>query len=165
MAKVTTLGPNGTPIGGLSTVTFPVAPLNYEADFLPIEDGAGRTVYTDITSPTDQPATVRLQVSSRPNVYVGSSIDASAYLPNRKGVDIYVEAKNVVTVTDSEDASYLAQFPIRAALAVTCPQSVLVTDEMVEAMVARIVAALFGQGDATPDDGIGALLRGVTKKY
>lgn len=164
MAKVLTTGPNGTAIGGLATLTLAVPPLNYDADFRALESVPGKLVMTDITSPQDQPSTIRLAQTSRPNIYAGTSIDPSAFLASRKGVDTIVEAKEVWSITDAADPSFLQLMPARAAITLTLPVSSLVTADVVMGLVGRAVAALFAQGDATHDDGIDALLHGVLSR-
>lgn len=161
MAKVLATGPSGTPIGGLAAVTYVIPPLNYTADFRSLEEGPGRIVMTDITSPTDQPSTLRIAQTSKANVYAGTTIDASAFLANRRGTDTIVEVKEVWSISDAEDPSFLQLMPVRAAITLSLPTSNLITDELVSGLVGRAIAALFAQGDATNADGITALLHGV----
>lgn len=166
MAKTTSFGPNGSPVGDpvITAITFPVAPINFLSDFREVEDGPGKVVYTDVTAPQDQPSTVRIAQTVRPNVYAGSSIDSSVYLPNKKGTDTIIELREIWSVVDSTDASFLLQFPIRMALTMSLPDSAYVTADSVERLVARLVACLAAQGMDTPDSGIQALLHGVVKK-
>lgn len=164
MTKSTSYGPNGTPVEGLASVTFTVAPLNYDADFAELESGPGKVVYTDISSPQDQPSTLRIAQSSRPNIYAGTSIDPSVFLPSRKGVDTIVEVREVWSQTDSDDSTYLKQAPVRAALTLTLPENGIVTADAVARLVQRVVAALYLQGEATYANGIDAINHGALKK-
>lgn len=166
MAKTTSYGPVGTPVGDpvITAVTFEVTPLNFDADFRTVEEGASKIVLTDITSPQDQPSTIRISQAARPNVYAGTSIDASAYLPNKKGTDTVVEVREVHAVTDDTDPAFLLQFPVRAAFTLNVPDSAYVTPALVKRLLARVVAAMAEQASATLDSGIDALLHGAVKK-
>lgn len=165
MAKSLGYGPNGTAIGGLATLTIAPTPLNYEADFSVIDEGAGYVVYTDTTSPIDQPSTLRIAQTVRPNVYAGTSIESAAMLPSRKGSDTVVEIKEQWVETDSVDPTYYRVLPVRCAITLNYPIAAQMTPAALKHLVERTVAALFGQGDATSDDGLNALLHGVAQKY
>lgn len=164
MTKSLSYGPNGTPVEGVTAVTFAVAPLNYTADFAEVESGPGKIVYTDTTSPQDQPSTLRIAQQSRPNVYAGTSVDPSCYLPNRKGTDTIIEIREFWNLTDSTDSTFLNVAPVRCAITMTLPDSSVVTADAVSRLIARGVAALFAQGDATIANGVDALLHGAVKK-
>lgn len=164
MAKSVTYGPNGTPVDGVTAVTFAVPPLNYDADFRLVEDEPGRVLMTDLTSPQDQPSTLRITQTSRANIYAGTSIDPSVFLASRRGLDTYLEVREIWSESDSEDSTYLRHVPVRFAISMTLPESAIVTPAAVERLAARAVAALFAQGDATIDDGVSALLHGVVRK-
>lgn len=165
VSKTLSHGPSGTAIGGLATVTCAPVPINYEADMLVIEEGVGKVVYTDVTSPADRPSTLRIAQTSKPNIYTGTSIDPSVFLASKRGTDTYIEAREVWSVIDTEDSTFLQEFPVRCSLALALPDTAYVSDEDIEALVGRVIAALYAQGEATPDTGINALLHGVVKKY
>lgn len=164
MSRVLTFGPNGTPVEGVTALSFTLPPLNFEADFGLIEEGVGKVIYTDLTSPQEQPSTLRIAQTSRANVYAGTSIDPSVYLANKRGTDTIVEVREIWADTESTDPSILGHAPVRCAITLTVPDSAIVTDEAVERLLARCVAAFYKQGEATPDAGITALLHGVVKK-
>lgn len=164
MSKVLTHGPTNTDVPAITTCTFVVTPLHFEADFRLIDSGPGKSVYTDITAPTDQPSTIRIAQTSRANVYAGTSIDPSVYLPSRRGTDTILECREIWVETDSTDTTYRKEIPVRCAITMTLPDTSAFADEDVEALVARTVALLFAQGEDTADGGINAILRGVTGK-
>lgn len=157
-------GPNDTAVGGLATVSLTVPPHNYDTDFRQTVSGPGLVVYTDVTSPTDQPSMLRIAQSERPNIYAGTSIDPSVFLPTKKGTDTIIEVREIWKEVDSTDLAFVRMFPVRAALTLTVPNYGSISDEDVEALVGRVVAALFDQGAATTDTGITALLHGVVDK-
>lgn len=165
MSKTLSHGPSGTAVEGVSAVTIAPPPINFEADMLEVESGVGRVVYTDITSPSDQPSTLRIVATPKANVYAGTSIDPSVFLPSKRGTDLYIETREIWSVTDTVDTAFRQDFPLRVGLAISAPDTSYITDEDIEAAVGRVVAALYSQGEATPDLGITALLHGVVKKY
>lgn len=164
MSRTLTHGPNGTPIEGLSTVTIAPAPINFAEDLRVVESGPGRVVYTDVTSPQDQPSTLRIAQQSKPNVYAGTSIDPAAFLATKQGIDTVVEIREVWSEVDSTDSTYLKLIPVRAAITLNLPVASQVTSTEVALLVNRVVAALFAQGDATIADGLTDLLHGVVEK-
>lgn len=164
MAKTMAFGPNGTSVDGLASITLTSDPLNFDADFRIIDEGPGKVVMTDVTSPLDQPATLRVAQQSKPNVYAGSSIDPSAYIANKRGTDTIVEVREVWSITDDTDPTFLQLVPVRAAISLTLPSTNLVTADAVEQLVMRTVMSLYTQGAATMDAGLGNLLHGVVKK-
>lgn len=165
MAKVLAYGPNGTAVTGLEAgLTIVPAALNFDADFSVIEQDAGKVIYTDVTAPIDQPSTLRIAQTARPNVYAGTSIESSAMLPSRKGMDIVVEIKEQWVETDTVDATYYRVLPVRAALTFNVPVAAQVTPDALEHLVKRVVAALYVQGDDDMTAGLNSLLHGVIEK-
>ncbi|DAD51167.1 coat protein [ssRNA phage SRR7976324_1] len=155
-------GPNGTPIDGLSALTFPVGPLNFDADFRILEDEPGRVVMADVTSPYSQLSTIRIAQSSKPNVYAGTSIDPTAFLANRRGTDTILEVREVWS--DPLDATGPKLMPVRCAVTLSLPTCDAITASDVQALIARAVALAFRQGEATATNGINDLLHGVVRK-
>lgn len=164
MTKSLTYGPNPTAVGGLTNVTFSPAPIHFAADMVRIESGAGKVVYTDVTAPVDQPATLRIAQAFRSNVYAGTSIDAASMLPSKRGVDIVVEQKEVWLGSDTSDATYHPLMPVRCAITLNVPLAAQVTPDAVEHLIGRTVAALYAQGDGDITAGLNALLHGVVEK-
>lgn len=165
LTKQINMGPNGTAVSGLTALTdLAISPLNYDADFRVLEEGPSRVVMTDVTSPIDQPSTLRIAQTSRANIYAGTDIDPSAFLATRKGSDTIVEFREVWEETDSVDATYRALIPVRCAITLTLPVSASVTPGMVQDLITRTFSALYEQGDALSVDGITDLLHGVVKR-
>lgn len=164
MSFVLGYGPNGTAVDGVTDVTFPVAPLNYDADFRVLEEGPGKVVLTDITSPLNQPSTLRIAQSVRANVYTNSDIDSSAYLSSKKGADTIVEVREIWSKTTVSDPSYERLFPVRCAITLTVPTDAIIDTTSVQRLIARAVAAFATMGDDSYDNGIDALLHGVVAR-
>lgn len=164
MAQLLKYGPTSTAVGGLASITFPISPLNFVADFSAVEEGPGKVVYTDVTAPIDRPSTLRIARVVRPNIYAGTGISDAAMLPSRKGTDTVVEIKEVWELSDSLDPMFLKHLPVRAAITLNLPQSSVVTADAVERLIGRAVAAVFAQADGDMTIGINALLHDVVRK-
>lgn len=164
MAKVLSHGPVRTPVEGVASLTVAPEPLNFAADFRRIDQAPGRVVYTDVTSPVSQPSTLRIAQSARPNIYAGTSIETAAMLPLKRGCDTVVEIKEVWSLTDAGDPTFIQLIPVRAALTLNLPNCADITDEDVKYLVNKVIAALAEQDAATLDSGITDLLHEVVEK-
>lgn len=163
MAKILSHGPVPTVAIGVDPIGISATPINF-SDMLVLEEGPGKTVYTDLTSPADRPSTTRFTVSSKANIYAGSSIDSSVWLPSKKGTEIYVELRQVWAVTDSVDLTYHKEFPVRAALALSVPETGVIEAADVWDLALAAFISLYANRDNDGDAGINALLHGVTEK-
>lgn len=164
MTKTIVYGPTGTAVEGVAAVTFAVPPLNFDEDFSLIDEGKGSIVFTDITSPTDQPSTLRIAQRPVANVYSRSSIDPSLYLATKRGTDMIIEVLETHMEHDSVDSSLDKAWPARFALTMSTPDAAQVDAASIKRGVARLVAALAAMGDATLDAGIDKLRHGVVRK-
>lgn len=164
MAKVLSHGPVPSDVENVASIAFTAYPINFVADFRTIEEGPGKLVYTDVTSPVDQPSTLRIQQSLNSNVYSGTSIEPNAMLPTRKGVNTVVEFKEVWKITDSDEPSFCQYMPVRAALTLNLPTCAEMTATELQGFVGRLMASLAAQGSDTLVTGLADLLHGVVEK-
>lgn len=165
MTKVVTYGPTSTAVAGVPSVTFPVAPVNFDADFVAIDSSKpGQVIYTDVTCPLDQESTLRITQTARPNVYAGTSVETGSMLPSKRGLDTVIELKELHKITDSDDPSFVQYAPYRVAIITNTPISEYVSATVVLHLLERAIAAFGQQGDATLNDGITALLHGAVAK-
>lgn len=139
--------------------------LNFDADWRIIDEGPGRVVYTNVQSPVDQPLTLRIAQTVRPNVYAGSAIELAAQLPTRRGCDTVIELKGTWAIGDSEDATFKRMFPVRIATTMNLPLCAEITDQVViDSLLAPMIAALAANRESTLQGGINDLLHGVVEK-
>jgi hypothetical protein len=163
VTKNLNLGFTGSLVGNASTkmVEFPLVNVD---DFKPSSVAPNQVVISDVlTASIDQPRTVRYQVTPRNDVFAGQGIDVSAIPSTRKGVDIYIETREVWEVTDSSDPTFRKLLPIRGGMSFTFPSDPAATDGQVEDFALRVMSAIFdptadqlGSGSRIPD-----LRRGV----
>lgn len=161
--KVVSFGPTNTTPSPDTEIPFAVKPIA-KKDLIATLDDPGVTIYSDITSPLDQPSTIRFSVRENKNVYAGSSVDPSAMLPTKKGTDIVIQIMETHAVTDDTDSTYLKMYPVKATLTLSAPSSSLVTPESLERLIKRIVASITPESDVTLQERLGLLQRGITER-
>jgi len=160
MAKTVSVGYTDTPIGGVSSLTFPRGILNFQKDFRVKSNTAGKEVIlTNITSPIDRPENVRIAYTDVANVYSGTGIEPSILAPTKKGVSILTQITEVLSVTDTVDAEFRIDLPISAHLVIKVPSSQYITADTVQTVVGRLLSSLFDQG-VTTTPRLEAILRG-----
>lgn len=159
MSKVTTFGYTDTAPAGGATKTLTRPNLNYAANFAVSTNTDMKSVIVNLTSPVDQPETMRFQQTNVANVYDGTSIDPSVYATSKAGVSVVAQVNDIVRVTDSVDATFQVDLPISAHIVVKVPRSQYITSAMVETVVARCVASLYDT-DSIGTTRIDKLVRG-----
>lgn len=117
---------------------------------------------TNLTSPPDQKDHITYQYMTVNDIYKGTTIDPSAYSPNRKGISVATVVHDVMRVTDSVDPSYLVDLPIKVSISVVTPQSQYLAASAVQTALLRCVAAWYSFG-VVDTSRIDALIRGSMK--
>lgn len=160
MTTKVTKGYTDTPINGVTALTFDRGLLNIGADFRVKSNDAGKeVVLTNLTSPIDRPEKIRIAYSEVANVYTGTGIDPSVSSPTKKGVSVLVQLTNVLTVTDSVDASYRRDYPISIHAVIKAPSSEFITADVIEENLGRLLSGLFDTG-STSTSRLESILRG-----
>lgn len=160
MAKTLNWEYTDTPISGVTSLNFPRALLNFEADFAEKEETSGSLILTNITAPLDREETIRYARNEVKNVYSNTSIDPKVQSPNRKGVQLLVQIHDTATVTDSDDPTYRVDLPIQTHVVIKVPSDALISGNVVQTHLGRVVSALFDTG-STATSRIEKLLRGA----
>lgn len=160
MTMIKTYGFVDTPIEGVPSLTFPRAVLNYGADFRVKSDNAGRElVLTNITSPVDRPEKIRMAYSEIANVFNGSGVEPTIYVPSKRGISLLSQVTNSITVTSDTDPSYLATYPVSAHLVLKAPMTEYITASDIEKILGRLISTLYDSGLLTTTR-LEAMLRG-----
>lgn len=163
MAKTLAVGYTDTATSGFAGNDQTLPALNWGVDWGVQVDDPGEFIITNLTCPVDQPETFRFAQRKVANVYAGTDIDSSAYLPTKQGTSTLIELKETWVETDSEDPSYRKDIPIRVGVSMTLPSYGNVTADLVLAALLRAVGGAFEHASST-SAGIAALQRGVLKK-
>lgn len=159
MPKTTSFGYTDTVPTGGATKEFPRPNLNYSADFAKMEDSENKCIITNLTSPYDQPESMRFELSDIKNIYNGTSIDPSAYAASRAGISLVCQVNDVLRVTDSEDSTYQVDLPISVHFVIKMPKSQYITASDIEKVVARCVSSMYDT-DSNGTSRLDALVRG-----
>lgn len=163
MTKSIATGYTDTAIGGFTDLSPSLAILNWGQDLVLQSDSPEEKVYTNVTAPVDQPETIRLAQRKVANVYAGTDIDPSAFLPTRLGTSTLVEVRETWAETSSTDETYRKLIPVRCGISFTLPAYGNLTAAQAQALALRTVAALFERASSNTD-GMTNLLRGVLTK-
>lgn len=163
MAKSISLGYTDTAVGGFANNPQTLPALNWAVDHTPISDVPGEVVTTNLSCPVDQPETFRFAQRKVQNVYAGTDVDPSAYLPIRQGTSTLIECREIWVESDSVDTTYRKLIPVKCGITLTVPSYGNITADQVLALLRRTAAGAFETGVST-STGISALLRGVMKK-
>lgn len=134
-------------------------------DLRVVSESPGESLLTLVTSPVDQPCTFRTSVKDVANIYNGSDIDPSAYLPSKRGQTTYVELREVWKETDSGDPSWSKLMPVRIGISMTVPEYSGIAVLDVTTLISRAATALVFQpsDNALTLDRIASLMRGVLR--
>lgn len=159
MAKQISLNRADSPVTGVTSLTLPLAVLNFGADFRIKSDEPNEAIITNLKSPIDRPERFRFGMSEVKDIYKNAGIDASLYAPSRRGASVLCQLTDVWTVTDSVDPSYEVALPIEGHIVLKVPANENVTTEMIKAFIGRLCAGLFETGDSGTTR-LNSLLRG-----
>lgn len=159
-------GPVSTPVEGVTNIVVDHDhAVNWDADFRPILRAADSITYTNVKNPPSLPETILVGVRERANVYTGSSIEASAQLSDRRGVDFRVELRQTLELIDSTGEQPTKLAPARVQISGTWPVGEALFDEdVLYFTLGRLMASLASQGDDSVQPGLNLLLHGVTER-
>lgn len=160
MGKVLSTNYVDTPVTGGTAVTYELPQLNYGADFRVTKDEPNEAIITNLSSPIDQPERFRWAHNNVVDVYRNTGIDPTLYYATRKGTQFLCQLTDVYKVTDDTDASYLALLPVEAHLVVKVPNNDLISPDVVETLIKRMLAGLY-ETTAGQDLRLRSMLRGA----
>jgi len=167
MTKSLVTTPANTAFGTPHTHNLSVPLINWNADYRILSQSPGEVVFTDVLSTIDRPRTFRVSQRVKPNVYAGTNIDPSVYLPNRQGLDTLIEYRDVLTITDSGDATYRADVPVKVGITISVPVGTDLVDAtlVADTLLPAAIAGCFNPNEASPfHTGMTDLLHGVLVK-
>lgn len=160
MSKVKSYGFTDTPIEGVTSLTFARAILNIGKDYRVKSVTPGKEVIlTNITGDRDHPQRIRISYAEVNNIYAGSGIEPSMFSPSKKGVSILVQVTDVITLTDSVDATFHIDYPVSYHFVIKVPADANVSADDIEAGLGRALSCLYDAG-VSDNARLEALLRG-----
>lgn len=159
MAKVISTGYVDSPISGVTSLAFARGLINFGKDFRVKESTPANAVVVNLTSPVDRTEKFQWSCSDIKDIYQNTGIDPSAYAASRRGVRILAKVSEIWSETDTVDASFRVDHPVSGHLVLNIPQSGIITSEMVQTLIGRLVSGLFDTGSLTTDR-ISGLVKG-----
>jgi len=159
MAKVVSMGYTDTPVGGVPSLTFPRAVLNFAADFRVKSNQPNEVVLANITSPIDRTEQIRVAFNNITNVYTGTSIEPSLAAPTKRGISVLCQVTDIISVTDDTDPDYRIDLPVSYHLVIKIPANENLTTTMIQQGLGRMISGIFDTGSETLTR-LEALIRG-----
>lgn len=160
MAKSLSMNFTDTAVASGTAVKLQLPQLNWKADFRVTRDDPSEAIVTNITSPLDQPERFRWASNQVTDVYKNTGIDPTLYYPSRRGTQFLCQLTDVYAVTDTASPDYKALLPVEAHLVVRIPNNDLITPQVAEQLILRMLAGLY-ETDAGQYVRLSALLRGA----
>lgn len=157
MSIIKSTGVVDTAMSGVTAPTLDIPLLNFNADFRVKTESTKETILVNTSSPLDQLETVRFGYSEIANIYSKSGLNSDQISGTVKGLNVLAQVNNVLKVTDSANAAFSQYLPISAHLVLKVPQSGYITPDVVQALIARLVATLYENGVSN----LSALTKGV----
>lgn len=105
-----------------------------------ITDEPDECVITSTTTPLDQGETIHFQAKRIPTVASSQSNEHPAPL-KETGIQYVVKIEELLSTTSTEDASFRVDTPIVAYLTVRHPVTGVVTDEIIDTVINRLIGA------------------------
>lgn len=159
MSKVVTYNHTDTAISGVSANPLNIGLVNWGADHRVEKNLANELILTNMKSPIGAPEKFRYAWSTIADVYKGTEIEVSYRSLSKKGIQLLCQHTDILTVTDSVDATFEEQKPIKCNITITYPADTIMTAALAKDLLSRTISGLFETGVVT-DARIGALLRG-----
>lgn len=150
MSKTTSFGYTDTAPAGGATKALTRPNLNYAANFSVTASTDSKAIITNLTTPVDQPETIRWQESNIANIYDGTTIDPSVYATSKQGISVVAQVNSILRVVDSVDATFQVDLPISVHMVMKLPKSQYITSANIQTAIARCVAAYY----ETDSDGV-----------
>lgn len=163
MTKEIAVGYTDSAISGFTSLAPSLPCINWPVDFRQVSADSAELVLTNVTSPVDQAETFRFAQRKVSNVYAGTDIDPSAYLPNRQGTSTLIELRETWMETSTTDETYRKAIPVRVGISFTLPMYGNITAVQALGLVLRCAAAVFDYKTAD-STGMVSILRGVLTK-
>lgn len=154
MAKVFSLGYTDTVIDGVTVLAFPRGLVNYGADWSVKNNGNGSEVTLIHSTGSDlsvPPEKIRYSYAPIANIFAGTGVEPTSFVPNRKGVSLLAQITQVWVITDDADPTYRVELPVSAHLVLKVPLSEYVTAARIEALNGRLMSGLYETGSLTTE--------------
>lgn len=165
MAKTTSFGYTDTKAANPLSISVPQ--LDYSKDFSRDTrvSRSGEVILTNVTSPLDQPETLRLAIENVANVYANTQIPTYNRSVTTRGVQLLLQTNDILRVSDAAssdvdcccDGSF--DLPISCHMVIRVPLNQYITADVVMQVAKRNFGMLFDGNNTTAR--LNQLLRGT----
>lgn len=149
-----------------SKLTLEIPTLSYAKDFSVKSDTSNEVVLTNVTSPLDQPETIRFAIQNIGNVYTGTSVAVENRSVSQRGVQLLIQLNDILRVEAADEGNNPCcetgfDLPISSHIVIKVPLNQYVNADIVLAVVQRNIAALFEENNTSAR--LNSMLRGALK--
>lgn len=142
----TNFGITDTAISGVTAPSITLPVINYPIDYRVKVDGPKDVIITNVTTPLDQPESVRYGYSDISDIYKNAGLNTDQVIGSKNGLSVLTQLNTTLKVTDDTGATVLGYLPITAHLVVKVPKSGYITDAILQSVVSRLVATCYSDG-------------------
>lgn len=150
MAKQISWGFTGvdTAISGVTELDFPRGLVNFGDDFIVESQNGKEVILTHIRTPRTLPERFRIGRTTLSNIFAGTGVDP-AVDSTKKGIQLLLQLTDVMSITDSVDATIRNDYPVSIHAVIKIPAIDDLTSTMVLTLLGRLVSGFFATGDLT----------------
>lgn len=145
-------------------LSLQIPTLSYGSDFAVTRESAGEVILTNVTSPLDQPETLRMAIQGIGNVYNRTNIALENRSVSQRGVQLLSQVNDVFRVNPDDVGgccTHPFDLPIGGHTVLYVPLSQYVTADIVLEVLKRLTASFF---DGSVDSlRLNEMLRGALK--
>lgn len=149
-----------------ATKNVAVPQLSFATDFTVQKDEPSEVVLTNMTSPLDQPETIRFAITPVKDIYSGTAVPMAARAAAMNGISLLVQVNDILrTTVEGSTCNCLGYYdtPISVHMVIRAGINQYVTTDNVMSVVKRQIASLFASGTDVTNARLSALLRGSLK--
>lgn len=152
----TSFGYTDTPISGVTAPKITVPVINFNEDYRVKASSAKEATIVNISSPLDQPESIRFAVSEVADVYAGAGLSSEQIIGSKAGTRLLAQLNMTAKVTD-ESGMIVSYLPLSAHLVIKVPKSAYVTNDLIDTVKNRLIGTLYDNGKLATS----ALLKGA----
>lgn len=164
MAISVNFSPTPTAIAGYTPQNLPLAPINWEADWKPLQSKSpNELTLVNLKSTYDRPEKIRFTWTEIPDVYKNTQISATVQAPSKRGIKLYWQYRAIASVTDATVPDFRIDFPVESHGVLTIPSNGYMTELDVSTHLGHLAACLFPTGSNATTWLAGALRGSLSK--
>lgn len=141
-----TFGTVDTNISGVTPPSLTLPVINFPIDYRVKVDNSKEVVITNITTPLDQPESIRFGYSEISDIYKNAGLNTDQIIGSKNGLSVLAQLNTTLKVTDDTSATVLGYLPISAHIVLKVPKSGYITDDVLKSVISRLVGTCYNEG-------------------